>query len=197
MASSAQLCYLQINHGDRRLTKCMWIIKETLGSNSSPEFARLFLYLSYSWGCACEQMDLCSVCLAKLQNFPTLLSTRAGGEALIQAKWKIGVLLSVLKSSCFAQPTESLVQFWLANNQLKNWKIKEKTGPLQLSSRLLQCVQQDGFSHTNPGHWAGIIQVTHSFLLFVFQNKSILPLKTTAFSVLACRNPLSEHGQTF
>lgn len=50
-----------------------------------------------------------SLCLAKLQNIPTLLSsTPAGGEALTQGKRRIGVTLSVLKSDCFAQPTKSL-----------------------------------------------------------------------------------------
>lgn len=58
MASSAQLCYLLINHGDRSLSKCMWIIQETFGSNFSPEFAHLLIYLSYSWGCAYKQMGL-------------------------------------------------------------------------------------------------------------------------------------------
>lgn len=139
-----------------------------------------------------------SLCLAKLQNIPPLLSTRAGGEALTQGKWKIGATLSGLKSGCFAQPTKSLVQFWLANNQLKNRKVKEENWATKVAFQTpAVCVQQDGFSHTNPGHCAAIIQVTHWFLLFMFQNKSILRLKTTAFAVLACRNPLSEHGQTF
>lgn len=80
------------------------------------------------------------------------------------------------------QPAEKL------KNQGENWAT-------EVAFWTQQCVQQDGFSHTNPEHCAGII--SHSFLLFMFQKKSILPLQTTAFAVLACKNPLSEHGQTF
>lgn len=58
VASSAQLCYLLINHGDRRLAKWLWIIQETFGSDFSPQFPHLIIYLSYSWGCVYKQMDL-------------------------------------------------------------------------------------------------------------------------------------------
>lgn len=142
-----------------------------------------------------------SLCLAKLQNIPTLLCTWAGGAALTQGTWKVSVTLSVWKSGCFAQPTKSMVQFWLANNQpwlvIKTEKSRRKLGHWSCLLDSAACPTVCGFSHTHPGHWVGIIQVTHSFLLFMFQNKSVLSLKTAAFSVLACKNPLSEHGQTF
>lgn len=73
------------------------------------------------------------------------------------------MLISVLKLGCyksFAQPTKSLVKLLLADNQLKNLKVKKKTsGPLKLPFRPpAVCVKQYRFSHTNLEHFAVIIR---------------------------------------
>lgn len=146
MASSAQLCYLLIKHVDRRLTR-IWIIKETFGSNFSPQFAHLFIYL-FIWaipgGVPISKWIFPhapgSLCLAKLQNIPPLLSTRAGGEALTQGKWKIGAILSVWNQVALHNPQNP----WFNSDwQITSWKTEKsrrKIGPLKLPSRLLQSV---------------------------------------------------------
>lgn len=113
-------------------------------------------------------------------------------------KWRTIVSISVSKLGCyksFAQSTKSLVKLLLANNQPKN--LKEKTsGALKLPFRSpAACVQQYRFSHTNSVHFAVIIRLLPTAYYLIFQNKSILPLKTTTIFCAGFQDPLLEYGQ--
>lgn len=142
--------------------------------------------MSYSWGCAYKQMDLSSCTRLSLPCQAPEYSTTALHPSWRRSpdtrKVKDWCHTFCLKSGCFAQPTKSLVQFWLANNQLKNWKVKEENWATKVAFQTpAVCVQQDGFSHTNPGHCAGIIQVTHWFLISCFRTNQSYLLKQQHF----------------
>lgn len=174
------------------MTKWIWIIQETFGSNFSPEFAHLFIYLSSSWGCAYKQMDLSSCTRISLphqapeySNTALHPSWRRSPDTRKVQDWCDTFCFEIRLLCTTHKILGSVLTGWKTEkSRRENWATKSCLRDSALVSN-----RMDSLTLTQE-NCAGIIQVTHSFLIFMFQNKSVPTPKNNSIFWAGLQEPI-------